>query len=283
MIFQRLLLPTLFGLLTPFVFVAAVSAVVKHTVSPGDTLSYIALIYEKTVDEIASHNGLVNPDSIYPGQELDIPGDGGGAYVVQPGDTLSGVAWQHGVTTDALQAANGISDADYIYVGQLLTIPGPYSAPATPELLFPDRPWAPSLEAMIDDIASMEGVDAGLGRRQAVVVGGDRVVVVPTRGVEEDAQIARAEADVVPGALPLVEVEPEDFPLKPPDGAGHDLHDADRSGAADRPLVPAALDGCDGLDEASVDAFKRGDVVDHRLKAGIPGPVRKGERWRRGF
>ena len=162
MIFRRLLLPTLFGLLMPFVFVSAISAAVKHTVSPGETLSYIALLYDKTVDEIAGHNGLANPDLIFPGQELDIPGEAGGAYVVQPGDTLSGIAWQHGVSTDALQTANGIGDADYIYVGQLLTIPGPYSAPATPALAFPDRPWDPSLEAMIDDIAWMEGVDAGL-------------------------------------------------------------------------------------------------------------------------
>ena len=176
MIFQRLLLPTLFGLLTPFVFVAAVSAVVKHTVSPGDTLSYIALIYEKTVDEIASHNGLVNPDSIYPGQELDIPGEGsgpgGGAYVVQPGDSLSGIAWQYSVSIDVLQVANDISDADYIYIGQLLTIPSAYSEPAPPALAFPDRPWDPSLEAMIDDIASFEGVNAGLVKAVATVESG---------------------------------------------------------------------------------------------------------------
>ncbi len=176
MILRRLVLPALFGLLTPLVFVSAISAAVKHTVSPGETLSYIALIYEKTVDEIAGLNGLANPDLIYPGQDLDIPGEGagggGGAYVVQPGDTLSGIAWQHGVTTDALQAASGISDADYIYVGQLLTIPSAYSEPTLPALLFPDRPWDPSREAMIDDIASIEGVDAGLVKAVATVESG---------------------------------------------------------------------------------------------------------------
>ena len=172
MILRRLVLPALFGLLMPFVFVSAASAAVKHTVSPGETLSYIALIYDKTVDEIAGHNGLANPDFIYPGQELDIPGGGGGAYVVQPGDTLSGIAWQHGVTTDTLQAANGIADADYIYVGQLLAIPASFSAPATPKLLFPDRPWDPSLESMIEDIAWMEGVDAGLVKAVATVESG---------------------------------------------------------------------------------------------------------------
>ncbi len=176
MILRRLVLPALFGLLLPLVLVSAVSAAVRHTVSPGETLSYIAIIYETTVDEIAGRNGLANPDFIYPGQELDIPGAGGGAdggaYVVQPGDTLSGIAWQQGVTTDALQAANGISDADYVYIGQVLTIPSAYSEPALPTLAFPDRPWDPSLEAMIDDIAWMEGVDPGLVKAVATVESG---------------------------------------------------------------------------------------------------------------
>jgi len=176
MILRRLVLPALFGLLMPFVFVSAMSAAVKHTVSPGETLSYIAFIYEKTVDEIASHNGLANPDFIYPGQELEIPGEGGGAsgdsYVVQPGDTLSGIAWQYSISTDALQSANGISDADYVYIGQVLTIPSAYSEPALPALAFPDRPWDPSLEAMIDDIAWMEGVDPGLVKAVATVESG---------------------------------------------------------------------------------------------------------------
>ncbi len=176
MILRRLVLPSLIGLLMPFVFMSAVSAAVKHTVSPGETLSYIALIYEKTVEEIAGHNGLANPDFIYPGQELDIPGEGGstsgGAYVVQPGDTLSGIAFQHSISTDALQSANGISDADYVYVGQVLTIPSAYSEPEVPTLAFPARPWDPSLEAMIDDIAWMEGVDAGLVKAVATVESG---------------------------------------------------------------------------------------------------------------
>ena len=173
MIFRRLLLPTLIGLLTPFVFVSAISAAVKHTVSPGETLSYIALLYDKTVDEIAGHNGLANPDLIFPGQNLDIPGEGsgsaGGAYVVQPGDTLGGIAWGHSISTEALQGANDISDADYIYIGQVLTIPTAYAAPAPPTLVFPDRPWDPSLEAMIDDIAWLEGVDPGLVKAVATV------------------------------------------------------------------------------------------------------------------
>lgn len=177
MILRRLILPALLGLLMPLVFVSAVSAAVRHTVSPGETLSYIAIIYETTVQEIAGQNGIGDPNLIYPGQGLDIPVAGGGSassgsYVVQAGDTLSAIAYRHDVTTGALQNSNGISDADYVYIGQVLTIPSAYSEPELPELAFPDRPWDPSLEAMIDDIAWMEGVDPGLVKAVATVESG---------------------------------------------------------------------------------------------------------------
>ena len=172
MILRRLVLSAALGLAMPFLFVSAVSAAVKHVVSPGETLSYIALIYEKTVEEIAGANDIRDPDLIFPGQELDIPagpGVGADSYVVQPGDTLSAIAFQHGISTNLLQTANGISDADYVYIGQVLTIPSAYSDPELPALAFPDRPWDPSLEAMIEEIAWIEGVDAGLVKAVATV------------------------------------------------------------------------------------------------------------------
>jgi LysM repeat protein len=179
MILRRLVLPLVLGLLAPFLLVSAVSAAVKHTVSGGDTLSLIAQIYEKSVAELAEHNGILNPDVIFPGQEIEIPGEGGGAggregaYTVQPGDTLSGIAAQHGVTTSVLQSANGISDADYIYVGQVLTVPSAYAAPpSVPKLSFPARPVDADLEAMIDEIAYMEGVEPGLVKAIATVESG---------------------------------------------------------------------------------------------------------------
>lgn len=183
MILRRLILPAAIGLAMPFLLVSAASAAVKHFVSPGETLSYIAIIYETTVDEIAGENGIVNPDFIFPGQELDIPGAGGGgpsgsaggadSYVVQPGDTLSGIAYQLGVSTGHLQAANDISSADYIYIGQVLTVPAPYySAPVVPTLLFPDRPFDPAIESMMEEIAWMEGVDPGLVKAVATVESG---------------------------------------------------------------------------------------------------------------
>jgi LysM repeat protein len=118
-----------------------------HIVQPGETLYGISMRYGVSADAIATANNLVNPNFIYAGQELLIPGShmpgpkppppSTCSYVVQPGDTLSSIAWAHGTTVSALMSANGITNPDYIYAGQTLTIPGcapshPVHPPAQP-------------------------------------------------------------------------------------------------------------------------------------------------------
>jgi len=117
---------------------------VVHVVLPGDTLSSIAQRYGSTVEAIMSANGVTNPDLIYTGQRLVVPGATqaptapgptsaiGSTYVVQWGDTLSGIALRHGVSIWALMQANGLSNARWIYVGQKLTIPGAAGPAPTP-------------------------------------------------------------------------------------------------------------------------------------------------------
>ncbi|PSN64187.1 CNVH-domain-containing protein [Corynespora cassiicola Philippines] len=46
------------------------------TVQAGDTLRAIAARHNCSFDEIARHNGIQNPDMIYPGQNLQLPGGG---------------------------------------------------------------------------------------------------------------------------------------------------------------------------------------------------------------
>lgn len=109
----------------------------SYTVQPGDTLSAIARRFNSSVAAIAQANNIVNPNLIYVGQQLIIPGGGGapapapqpvpqpaGVYVVKPGDTLSRIAVMHGVTVSALAVANGLTNLNLIYVGQVLLIPG---------------------------------------------------------------------------------------------------------------------------------------------------------------
>jgi len=102
-----------------------------HVVRRGETLSSIAARYGTTTQAIVQANGLRNPNYIYAGQRLAIPGSGSGtasssgsgAYTVQRGDTLFSIATRHGTTVAALMQANGLYSS-IIYVGQRLAIPG---------------------------------------------------------------------------------------------------------------------------------------------------------------
>lgn len=110
--------------LVPFSVAAA------YVVSPGDTLSGIADRYGVTVESLALSNDISNPDLLYAGQTLDLPGGSGGAggatavtYAIQNGDNLSAIADRFGLSIQALADANGIDDANSIFVGQVLQIP----------------------------------------------------------------------------------------------------------------------------------------------------------------
>lgn len=103
---------------------------VEHVVKPGENLFRIALMYNTTVEAIATANGIVNPSYIWVGQRLVIPqgagtppAEGGRYHVVQPGETLYGIALRYGTTTAAIAVANDLSNPNLIYPGQTLLIP----------------------------------------------------------------------------------------------------------------------------------------------------------------
>lgn len=98
-----------------------------YIVRSGDTLSAIGAKYGVGYMDIASANGIADPNVIYPGQVLAIPGgapSGGVSYTVQPGDTLSGIASANGWGGDwaGLAAKNGIADPNVIYPGQVISL-----------------------------------------------------------------------------------------------------------------------------------------------------------------
>jgi LysM repeat protein len=106
-----------------------------HIVKRGENLYRIALTYGVSYHTLAAANGIANPNHIYVGQRLVIPGRGstpappsqppssGQTYTVRRGDTLSSIALRFGVSMWSLAQANGISNPSLIYVGQILRIP----------------------------------------------------------------------------------------------------------------------------------------------------------------
>lgn len=101
-----------------------------HVVQPGEWLLQIARQYGVDWRELAAYNNILNPDRIYPGQVLRIPGTGGQPpteneilYTVQPGDNLFRIALRYNMNYLYLAAYNNIANPHQIRVGQVIRIP----------------------------------------------------------------------------------------------------------------------------------------------------------------
>ena len=110
-----------------------------YTVRFGDTLSSIGRYTGISPWSIANANGLSNPNYIWAGQRLWIPG--GSSYYPSPyypppyyggcgywrpvygGETLYSIAGATGVSAWAIAAANHIYNLNLIYAGRSLWIP----------------------------------------------------------------------------------------------------------------------------------------------------------------
>ena len=215
---SRILLSAAAGILLPLAIVSSVTAQ-TYTVAPGDSLSYIANVYSVAINEIVQLNHIANPDLIFSGQKLDIPGgqgpqssSSGETYTIQLGDTLGQIAARYGVSVDSLAQANGIDNPGFIVEGQTLVIPGtqPTPQPAAvympPPLQFPPMPYDPEIEAIIDEMAAAYGVDPNLVKAVATVESGwtqGAVSVTDARGVMQ----------IMPGTAQYLQDEVFGYPL----------------------------------------------------------------------
>lgn len=98
-----------------------------YVVQRGDTLSSIAMRFGTSVQTLVNLNDIQNPNLIYVGQVLTIPGVNTTTreeitYVVRPGDTLSEIALRYGVSVSQLVGINNIQNPNLIYPGQVLRI-----------------------------------------------------------------------------------------------------------------------------------------------------------------
>lgn len=136
---RRLLRASIVTFIVFFAAIAPLSAqtnTVTYTIQVGDTLSVLALKYNVSITELATFNGITNPDLIFAGRTLSIPVDAATlpadvvpqTYTVKPGDTLGNIAARFGVRTTRLAQENNIANINIISVGQVLVIPGAQSA-----------------------------------------------------------------------------------------------------------------------------------------------------------
>jgi LysM repeat protein len=137
------------------------SAARTHTVAAGENLTWIARRYAVSVSAIVAANAIGNPNRIFAGQRLRIPGTQAPAapapavapaaappsqttqapkaptsaparsHTVQPGENLTWIGRRYGVSVASIVAANRIADASRIYAGARLVIPGTAPAAAT--------------------------------------------------------------------------------------------------------------------------------------------------------
>jgi LysM repeat protein len=152
---MRKVFPILVVVLLSLLFVAPTAyakpseaTICNHVVKTGETLYCIARAYGVDPWAISSHNGLVNPSLIYPGQVLAIPdsymsiGAGptcvaqcGGSpppactcasdHTIVTGDNLYRISLHYGVSMWRIAECNGIYNLNYIRVGDVLCIPSP--------------------------------------------------------------------------------------------------------------------------------------------------------------
>ena len=121
--------------LLALVVFALFSAAATYTIRPGDTLGAIARQHGVSVAALAKANGIANPDRVYAGQQLVIPGAKPGPapskYTVRAGDTLGAIARRHRVSVGAMAKANGLTNPNLLRIGQQLVVPGGAAVGAT--------------------------------------------------------------------------------------------------------------------------------------------------------
>ena len=113
-----------------------------YVVQAGDTLGAIAARQGVSSQSLVELNGLGDPNYIYVGQQLKIPGtavasaqsSGPGpqqqapapaanrSHTVESGDTLYAIAGKFGTTVDAIAQANSLANPDMLSIGQVLRI-----------------------------------------------------------------------------------------------------------------------------------------------------------------
>ena len=156
--------PAAAGTATAILMSGGPAAAGTHTVRSGETLSGIAAHYGTTTDRLARVNGLGNPNVIFAGARLRVPGSAASTAVheVGAGEMLSDIATRYGTTIERLAKANKLADPNLIVIGQRLKVPGAGASTATSSTAATSTATSDDVEGLLESHAQARGLDGSL-------------------------------------------------------------------------------------------------------------------------
>jgi len=184
----------------------------EYVVQPGDTLLYIADVFQIAYNDILAYNGLTENSLLQVGQKILIPPPTSTStpspappeiapvlsptpkeiiHVVQAGETLIQIAQDSGVPMSVIMEANNIQNPDQLRAGDQLVIPQGAAPGSTP---------GPGSETPLPGYGPVTLLQPLSGSR---IVGGDRPVLLQwlSVGILRDNETYRVTVEQIDGSI----------------------------------------------------------------------------------
>lgn len=122
------------------------------TVQRGDSIWRYSQLFQIPLQLVIDSNPGLEPQMLYIGQTVQIPGYMAEDYRIAAGDTLWNIAAANGISVDLLMQANNQIQPYALAVGQLIRIP----RRVTGFVVQPDRPY--NYQALLEDLERLASV-----------------------------------------------------------------------------------------------------------------------------
>ncbi|KAB2950944.1 LysM peptidoglycan-binding domain-containing protein [Heliorestis acidaminivorans] len=118
----------------------------------GDSLWYYSLLFDVPFPLVVDSNRGIDPNRLFVGQEINVPGFIAVPYTIAPGDTFWRIAQRTGIALDALYLLNLFTRPDALQVGQSISLPQRVTTP----IVVGQRNY--DYRAMMEDLQRLKNV-----------------------------------------------------------------------------------------------------------------------------